>query len=54
MTHYQTNHSYILELKYLSKSDYTEKNAQEQWDEAVEQIKNKNVDWMAAGLLANK
>ena len=38
MTHYQSNHSYILELKYLSKSDYTEKNAQEQWDEAVEQI----------------
>ena len=25
-------------LKYLSKSDYTEKKAQEQWDEAVEQI----------------
>ena len=38
MTHYQSKHSYILELKYLSKSDYTEKNAQEQWDEAVEQI----------------
>ena len=27
-----------LELKYLSKADYTEKKAQEQWDEAVEQI----------------
>ena len=38
MTHYQSKHSYILELKYLSKSDYTEKKAQEQWDEAVEQI----------------
>ena len=25
-------------LKYLSKSDYTEKKAQEQWDEAVVQI----------------
>ena len=25
-------------LKYLSKSDYTEKEAQEQWDEAVGQI----------------
>ena len=25
-------------LKYLSKSDYTEKKAQEQWDEAVGQI----------------
>ena len=38
MTHYQSKHSYILELKYLSKSDYTEKKAQEQWDEAVVQI----------------
>ena len=38
MTHYQSKHCYILELKYLSKSDYTEKKAQEQWDEAVEQI----------------
>ena len=38
MTHYQSKHSYILELKYLSKSDYTEKKAQEQWDEVVEQI----------------
>ena len=38
MTHYQSKHSYILKLKYLSKSDYTEKKAQEQWDEAVEQI----------------
>ena len=38
MTHYQSKHSYILEQKYLSKSDYTEKKAQEQWDEAVGQI----------------
>ena len=38
MTHYQSKHSYILKLKYLSKSDYTEKKAQEQWDEAVGQI----------------
>ena len=38
MTHYQTNHSYILEMKYLSKADYTEEKAQEQWNEAVEQI----------------
>ncbi|OYP70041.1 PD-(D/E)XK nuclease domain-containing protein [Prevotella sp. P2-180] len=38
MTHYQSKYSYILELKYLSKSDYTEKKAQEQCDEAVEQI----------------
>ena len=28
----------ILELKYLSKAEYTEKKAQEQWDDAVEQI----------------
>ena len=38
MTHYQASHSYILELKYLSKSSYTEATAQAQWDEAVEQI----------------
>ena len=38
MTHYQSKHSYILDLNYLLKSDYTEKKAQEQWDEAVEQI----------------
>lgn len=38
MTHYQSNHSYILELKYLSKTDYTEEKAQKQWNEAVEQI----------------
>ena len=38
MTHYQANHSYILELKYLSKSDYSEEKAAKQWSEAVEQI----------------
>ena len=38
MTHYQANHSYILELKYLSKADYTEEKAAKQWAEAVEQI----------------
>ena len=38
MTHYQANHSYILELKYIPKSDYTEEKAAKQWAEAVEQI----------------
>ena len=38
MTHYQANHSYILELKYISKSEYTEEKAANQWAEAVEQI----------------
>ena len=38
MTHYQANHSYILELKYLHKADYTEEKAAKQWAEAVEQI----------------
>ena len=38
MTHYQANHSYILELKYLSKSNYIEEAAEKQWAEAVEQI----------------
>ncbi|MCI7579039.1 MAG: ATP-binding protein [Prevotella sp.] len=38
MTHYQANHSYILELKDLSKSDYSEEKAENQWAEAVEQI----------------
>ena len=38
MTHYQANHSYILELKYLSKADYSEEKAAKQWVEAVEQI----------------
>ena len=39
MTHYQANHSYILELKYLSKSDYSEEKAANKWAEAVKQIK---------------
>ena len=39
MTHYQAAHSYILELKYLSKSDYSDEKANAQWNEAVEQIK---------------
>lgn len=38
MTHYQAAHSYILELKYLSKADYSEEKANVQWNEAVEQI----------------
>ena len=37
MTHYQASHSYILELKYLSKADYSEEKARRQWREAVEQ-----------------
>ncbi len=37
MTHYQASHSYILELKYLSKADYSEEKARQQWREAVEQ-----------------
>ena len=43
MTHYQSNHSYILELKYLSKTDYSEEKAQLQWNEAVEQINRHTV-----------
>ena len=39
MTHYQAAHSYILELKYLSKSDFSDEKAKAQWNEAVEQIK---------------
>ena len=31
-------HSYILELKYMPKKDYTEEAAEKQWQEAVEQI----------------
>lgn len=37
MTHYQAEHSYILELKYLPKKDFAEK-GEAQWQEAVEQI----------------
>ena len=38
LTHYQAGHSYIIELKYLSKSAYTPKVAEQQWQTAVEQI----------------
>ena len=38
LTHYQANHSYTLELKYMPKKDYTEEAAEKQWQEAVEQI----------------
>ena len=38
LTHYQANHSYILELKYMPKKDHTEEAAEKQWQEAVEQI----------------
>ena len=37
LTHYQAEHSYILELKYLPKKEYAEK-GEAQWQEAVEQI----------------
>lgn len=37
LTHYQAEHSYIIELKYLPKKDYEVK-AEAQWNEAVEQI----------------
>ena len=37
LTHYATQHSYILELKVLHKG-YTEEQAQKQWDDAVVQI----------------
>lgn len=37
MTHYQAEHSYILELKYLSKKEYEAK-SEAQWQQAVEQI----------------
>ena len=46
LTHYATKHSYILELKVLSKKDYEAKpedgklsKAEAQWQEAEEQIK---------------
>ena len=38
LMHYETAHSYILELKYLSAKDSSEK-AGAQWQEAVEQIR---------------
>ena len=37
LTHYQSKHSYILEIKYLPKKDFETKAAQ-QWQEAVTQI----------------
>ena len=37
LTHYQSKHSYILELKYLPKKLYAEK-GEEQWNQAIEQI----------------
>ena len=37
MTHYQAEHSYIIELKYLPKKDFAEKSAS-QWQDAVAQI----------------
>ena len=38
LTHYKSEHSYILEVKYLPKKDF-EARAEAQWAEAVEQIK---------------
>lgn len=37
MTHYQASHSYIIELKYLPKSDYAAK-SETQWQDAAAQI----------------
>ena len=37
MAHYQSKHSYILEIKYLPKKDFETK-AEQQWQEAVTQI----------------
>ena len=37
LTHYKSEHSYILEVKYLPKSDF-EARAAQQWDDAVKQI----------------
>ena len=39
LTHYETKHSYILELKMLPKKEYNEEKAAEQWSEAIEQIR---------------
>ena len=38
LTHYQAEHSYILELKYLTKTA-SEEEAEKQWQAAVEQVK---------------
>lgn len=40
MTHHQSNHSYIIELKYLSKAEYSEEKALVQWNDAIEQLNN--------------
>ena len=42
LLHYEVNHSYIIELKYLSEKDSDAK-AEIQWEEAVEQIKEYKV-----------
>ena len=39
LTHYQSKHSYILEIKYLPKKDFDAK-AEQQWQEAVTQIED--------------
>ena len=38
MAHYKAKHSYIIELKYLSKANFTDETATKQWNDAVEQI----------------
>ncbi len=38
LTHYKSEHSYIIEVKYLPKKDY-ESRSESQWEEAVQQIK---------------
>ena len=38
MSHYKAKHSYIIELKYLSKANFTDETATKQWNDAVEQI----------------
>ena len=58
MAHYKAKHSYIIELKYLSKAKYTEEYATKQWDEAVEQInqyaKTERVEAMRQGTRLHK
>ncbi len=39
LTHYKSQHSYILEIKYLPKKDFDSKSGQ-QWQEAVKQIES--------------
>ena len=38
LTHYKSEHSYIIEVKYLPKKDFESK-SESQWEEAVQQIK---------------